>query len=99
MREHFDLFVEEEEPEKAEYVDDTDSPSKSPAKEEMLKADEINGLGPTPVETTGEVNEFDMGESPDFRKTRDLGLVEPPSAAIPESKPLETPKKKKGDDL
>jgi hypothetical protein len=65
----------------------------------MLKADEINGLGPTPVETTGEVNEFDMGESPDFRKTRDLGLVEPPSAAIPESKPLETPKKKKGDDL
>lgn len=92
MREHFDAFVEEDEPEKQEWADDTDSPSKSPVKEDLIKADDIN-LDPTLIESNAGVNEFDLGESPELKKKRDGALAEPPSAAIPESKPLETPRK------
>jgi hypothetical protein len=41
--------------------------SPSPAKDDV-KAEDIE-FQPTPVETTGEVNDFDIGGSPAFKKS------------------------------
>jgi hypothetical protein len=83
MREHFDLLKEEEPDEQSEFYEDTDSPTKSPVKDDT-KVEDID-ITPTPVEQS--VAEFNIGESPDLvRKTKDEhAIIEPPSAGIPDS--------------
>jgi hypothetical protein len=65
MKEHFDAFVTGESVEQSEIYDEA---SPSPIKDES-KAEDIDFQPLTPVETTGEINEFDIEGSPAFKKS------------------------------